>query len=369
MINILVTGSDGFIGKNLCSHLSEKGKYNIFKFGKKNTLPELYNLLDKAEIIFHLAGANRPKNNLEFYETNTNFTKKIISYLDQNNLSPSIVFTSSTQASQLNDYGKSKLQAEKIIESYSKKANTDCFCLRLPNIFGKWSRPNYNSVVATFCHNAANNIESKIDDAEAKISLMYIDDLCEIFINYIDSTDSTVIEDLKPIYKISVGEIHQSIESFKSSRENLVMPNVGTGFLRALYSTYLSYIPKANFKYQLDENIDDRGIFCEFLKTEQSGQFSFFTAKKGITRGGHYHHSKNEKFLVLKGEAKFRFKNLVTDEYFELFTSDKKYEVVETIPGWTHDITNISEDDLIVMLWANEIFNPQKPDTFARSME
>jgi len=366
-MNILVTGANGFIGKNLILKLEESGYLNILKFVRGDSFSKLEKFIKKADFIIHLAGANRPLDESEFNEINVDLTKHICDLLIKTKNKAPLIFSSSTQAEQENPYGKSKKEAEKEIEKLALENNNPVYIFRLPNIFGKWCKPNYNSFIATFCHNICNDLPIKITNPDAVISLMHIDDLCREFINLIShkkgiESKSNFIK-VDKIYNKTVGEIANLLYSFKNSRDTGVIDNVGVGFDRLLYSTYLSYFPPSQFSYKIKKNEDERGIFAEMLKTKSSGQFSFFTAHPGITRGGHYHHLKNEKFLVLQGEAKFCFRSLSSGEISEKFTSDKELEIVETVPGWTHDITNIGEKEMIVMLWANEIFDPQNPDT------
>ena len=238
---------------------------------------------------------------------------------------------------------------------------------RLPNVFGKWARPNYNSAVATFCHNVARDLPIQISDPKAVIRLVYIDDVVRRLIAVMDgSVADAPFVSVEPEYQVSVGELAEQLYAFRDSRQTMVTERVGTGLVRALYSTYLSYLPPDRFTYEVPKHGDPRGVFVEMLKTRDSGQFSYFTAHPGITRGGHYHHSKTEKFLVIKGHACFRFRHIVTGEFYELHTSGEQPEIVETVPGWTHDITNVGDDEMIVMLWANEIFDRENPDTYAR---
>ena len=227
---------------------------------------------------------------------------------------------------------------------------------------GVW--PNYNSVVATFCHNIANDLPVQINDPASPVRLVYVDDVIKDFLRLLAEQSAGVAwPEVSPVYTITVGELAEQIRSFKASRESMVTDAVGTGLVRALYSTYLSFLQPGQFSYNLAVHADERGRFVEMLKTRDSGQFSFFTAHPSITRGGHYHHTKNEKFLVIQGKARFGFRHVVTGETYELFTEGEKPEVVETVPGWSHDITNIGDVEMIVMLWANEVFDRQKPDT------
>jgi UDP-2-acetamido-2,6-beta-L-arabino-hexul-4-ose reductase len=277
-----------------------------------------------------------------------------------------VLYTSSIQATSENPYGASKLAAEASLMALQNDTSSPVYLYRLPNVFGKWSRPNYNSAVATFCHNIANDLPIQINDPSALVRLVYIDDVVAEFLRIMDERPAGVLQpEIAPVYSISVGDLAGRIRSFKESRESMVTAAVGEGLTRALYSTYLSFLRPEQFSYTVPVYGDPRGRFVEMLKTKDCGQFSFFTAHPGITRGGHYHHTKNEKFLVIQGKARFGFRHIVTDETFEIFTSGEQPEIVETVPGWTHDITNIGENEMIVMLWANEIFDRQKPDTVA----
>ena len=240
---------------------------------------------------------------------------------------------------------------------------------RLPNVFGKWCKPNYNSVVATFCYNIARGLPIKVNDPEASVTLVYVDDLVGRFVRLMDGADASVDEGgfaiVAPQYTTTIGELAIHFQSFKNSRDTLMTERVGTGLMRALYATYVSYLPVESFAYTVPQHADPRGVFVEMLKTPDCGQFSYFTAHPGITRGGHYHQSKTEKFLVIKGQARFKFRHMQTGQSHELATTGDKPEVVETVPGWTHDITNIGHDEMVVMLWANEVFDRSKPDTYA----
>ena len=239
-------------------------------------------------------------------------------------------------------------------------------CFRLPNVFGKWCKPNYNSAVATFCHNIARGLPIQVNDAAAPLRLVYIDDVVAELLRFLADPGSGVgLRQAGPVYATTVGELARQIEAFKDVRTSLVSERVGTGLVRALYATYVSFLPPQAFSYGVPKYGDARGVFVEMLKTPDCGQFSFFTAHPGITRGGHYHHTKTEKFLVIKGEARFKFRQMQTGETHELVTSGAKAEIVETVPGWTHDITNIGSEEMVVMLWANEVFDRSKPDTYA----
>ena len=275
-----------------------------------------------------------------------------------------IILTSSVQANLDNPYGKSKLKAEKIVQKFKAKTGNPAYIYRLPRVFGKWCRPDYNSVVATFCHNVVNGLPLQISDENTNLRLVYIDDVIASIQGEIENNQLGVnFNTVKPEYEITLGDLSKQINAFKNCRTSLVIESVGVGLVRALYATYVSHLPCKNFSYQIPSYNDERGIFVEMLKTPNSGQFSYFTAHPGITRGGHYHHTKTEKFLVIKGYARFNFRQIVTNERYTITTSGVTPEIVETVPGWVHDVTNIGDEEMIVMLWANENFDRQKPDT------
>ncbi|ELZ5940619.1 NAD-dependent epimerase/dehydratase family protein [Providencia stuartii] len=367
-MNIVVTGAKGFIGKNLCVMLKEKGYNNIIEVDRSTSFPELKNALNEADFVYHLAGVNRPKNENEFLEGNSNLTQLITEHLKTLNRKVPLVISSSIQAQQDNPYGKSKLLAEQAVEKYAIDTGSPYFIYRFSNVFGKWCKPNYNSFVATFCHNILNDLDITIHNPDAPVTLVYIDDVCHHLISLLKGSIISGFKHIVPEYSTTVGEVAGLLNAFKKSRNSLISENVGTGLTRALYSTYLSYMSPAQFSYSIPSYNDERGTFCEMLKTKQSGQFSFFTALPGVTRGGHYHHSKNEKFLVLKGKALFKFENISTGERYELLVDCASPRIVETVPGWSHDITNIGGDEMIVMLWANEIFDRNAPDTYSRPL-
>ncbi|MBS9854707.1 capsular polysaccharide biosynthesis protein CapF [Vibrio alginolyticus] len=367
-MNIVVTGAKGFIGKNLCVMLSEKGYDSVIQIDRDTSQDDIKQALSSADFVYHLAGINRPKDESEFTTGNADFTQFLVSELKANGRNTPIMLSSSIQASLDNAYGISKAQAETLVADYGKKSGADAFIYRFPNVFGKWCRPNYNSFVATFCYNIVNGIDINIHDPRAPVTLVYIDDVCKSLIELLDGGVESGFKQVSIEYNTTVGEVASLLQAFKESRDNLVTEHVGKGLTRALYSTYLSYFEPSKFHYTLPKYGDERGVFCEMLKTKESGQFSFFTAHKGITRGGHYHHSKNEKFLVIKGEALFKFEHVVTGEQYELKVNSDEATVVETVPGWSHDITNIGEEELVVMLWANEIFDRNAPDTIAKPL-
>lgn len=365
-MNILVTGSNGFIAKNFIQFLSEQQEIKILSFNRQSSDEDLTDAVEKADWIVHLAGVNRPINEQEFIEGNISLTQKIANLLQESNKKTPVILSSSIHAELDNAYGQSKLGGEQVLLNLNKTQGNPVYICRLANVFGKWSRPNYNSAVATFCHNIANDLPILINDSGAVIRLVYIDDVVENFWRMIQgSYNSNQYFLIEPEYQITVGELAHIIKAFKNSRNTLTTLPVGTGLTRALYSTYLSFLQPSQFDYTVPKHGDERGVFVEMLKTPNAGQFSYFTAHPGITRGGHYHHSKTEKFLVIKGKALFKFKHIITDEYYELKTSGEEARIVETVPGWTHDITNIGEEEMVVMLWANEIFNRERPDTYA----
>ncbi|KYG62278.1 capsular biosynthesis protein [Bdellovibrio bacteriovorus] len=370
-MKVLVTGSQGFLGKNLIVRLRELKKFEILEFHRGVAENELAALVHKADFIFHLAGVNRPLDVKEFSEGNATLTQKICDLVAHSGKKTPIVYTSSIQAEKNNDYGVSKKQAEDFLFALQKQAPV--YIYRLPNIFGKWSKPNYNSAVATFCYNIANDLPITIHDEQAVVKLVYVDDVVSEFISVLEDSFSENpppqgYRQVAPVFTVKVGELAERIRAFKSSRQTLVTEHVGVGLDRALHATYLSFLKPEQFSYSVPRYADQRGVFVEMLKTKESGQFSFFTAGPGITRGGHYHHTKTEKFLILKGKGRYRFRHIVTKEFYELDVDASESKIVETIPGWSHDITNIGSDELVVMLWANEIFDRQKPDTIGHEV-
>lgn len=372
-MKVLITGAGGFVGKNLQQHLAERKDVEVVCFTRGNSAADLPRLLEGAEFVFHLAGVNRPQDPQEFITGNADLTAALVQAVEgemrANGRKIPIVYTSSAQAARDNPYGASKRSAEEALQAFSACTGAAAHVFRLPNVFGKWCRPNYNSAVATFCHNVARGLPIQINDPAAPVTLVYVDDVVERFIELMDGADAAVdaggFATVTPQYTTTVGELARLIETFRASRDTLMTERVGTGFGRALYSTYVSYLPPESFAYTVPMHGDARGVFVEMLKTPDCGQFSFFTAHPGITRGGHYHHTKTEKFLVIKGEARFKFRHMQTGEVHELTTSGTKAEIVETVPGWTHDITNIGNEEMVVMLWANEVFDRSKPDTYA----
>jgi UDP-2-acetamido-2,6-beta-L-arabino-hexul-4-ose reductase len=365
-VKVLVTGSNGFIGKNLVVRLGELNGFEAIGFDRDDSLECLAECVGQADVVVHLAGVNRPKEIKEFAEGNADLTARLCELIAATGRRIPLIISSSVQAELANPYGQSKLGAEAAGKALAEKTGNPVAIYRLPGVFGKWCRPNYNSVVATFCHNIANDLDIQINDPAAALKLVYVDDVLAEFIRVLESIPAGFSRgEVNPVYGITLGELAEQIGSFRNCRDSLVCERVGAGFTRALYATYVSYLPPAKFSYELPKYGDERGVFVEMLKTQDSGQFSFFTAHPGITRGGHYHHTKTEKFLVINGSARFGFRHVVTDERYEVLTSGEKPQVVETVPGWTHDITNVGDDEMVVMLWANEIFDRDRPDTIA----
>ena len=363
-MNILVTGSDGFVGKNLVERLSRFDGVRVIKFNKGHDSVRLSEVVRDVDFVFHLAGVNRPVEQKDFYSGNGDLTKSLVDLLvSVNNFVP-ILLPSSTQVSASNDYGKSKLISEDHIKNYSRNYNVPVFIYRLPGIFGKWGKPNYNSVIATWCHNISRGEKIEISDKHCELDLIYIDDLVDSFVSKLDQDESNFDCLVGNVYTENLGRISSLLHSFKLSRCTGEIPEIGTDFTRALYATYLSYLSPDDFSYVLKGHSDDRGSFYEVLRTMQSGQLSVSITKPGGTvRGNHYHNTKNEKFLVLRGSAVINLRNINSDDVFSYNVSDEKMEIVEMIPGYTHNIKNTSDADMVLLIWANETYNPDKPDT------
>lgn len=365
-MNILVTGANGFIGKNLVAELKNKGYNNIFEF-TRDTEPSLLDIYTKeCDFVFHLAGINRPKDEKEFMEGNYGFTAQMLKSLKKHGNKAPVLITSSIQAEQDNPYGRSKKAGEDLLINYYKETGTKVYVYRLPNVFGKWSKPNYNTVVATFCHNIARGLDIQVNNPEAELTLCYIDDVLEEFLRAL--TESPTVQDdycVVPVfYTIELGELAHLIRSFKESRSTLSIPNMDDDLTKKLYSTYLSFLPEDQFSYDLKMNIDRRGSFTEFIRTPNRGQVSINVSKPGITKGNHWHHTKNEKFLVVSGVGVIRFRKIDSNEYIEYRVSGEKLQVVDIPTGYTHSIVNIGDNDLVTVMWVNECFNPETPDTY-----
>lgn len=361
-MKILVTGFKGFVGKNLCFWL-KNSSHEVLGIDVDNQF-ELDNYIKQCDFIIHLAGVNRPLNNEEFYDGNTNFTKKLVDKIKDNHREDvPLIYTSSIQAEKDNDYGKSKLQAENYLFSSGLKV----YIYRLSNVFGKWCKPNYNSAVSTFIYNLIRGLPISVSNPKNVINLVYIDDICKEFVNLIENKiirNDKSINTVEPIYHKTIEEIISKINSFIEIKNNLYLPSNEDEFDKKLYSTYLSYLPIDKFSYPLNMHKDNRGSFTEIFKTDFNGQVSVNIIKKGITKGNHYHHSKNEKFLVVKGTCSTRFRKIDDNEIIEYITSGDKLEVIDIPTGYTHSITNVGEEEAVVIMWANEPFDPNNPDTY-----
>lgn len=367
-MKVLITGSNGFIGKNLQAELLNKKYSGLIEplcFDNDTDISKLDEYCSYCNFVIHLAGVNRHQNESEFMEGNYGFTLKVLELLKKHNNKCPILITSSIQAALDNPYGKSKKAGEDLIFEYGKDNNVHVLVYRLPNVFGKWCKPNYNSVIATFCNNIANDLPIQVNDRNHIMNLVYIDDVIKEIINAIYGKENKVDDYcyVEPVIKTTLGEIVDTIYSFKEYSKSLEVPNHNSLLERYLYATYLSYLPTDKFKYDLVEHKDDKGSFTEIIRTIGQGQFSVNKSKPGIIKGNHFHHTKNEKFLVVQGKAIIAFRKVGTKEVIEYEVSSDKLEVVNIPTGYTHSITNIGEDELITFMWANEPFDKDNPDT------
>ena len=376
-MKILVTGAYGFVGKNLCATLKNiaDGKDKSYGIDSDITVFEYDLGTDKAlldtyckecDFVFHLAGVNRPETEEEFMEGNFGFTSLLLDTLKKYNNACPIMISSSIQAELDNPYGRSKKAGEDLMFSYGEETGAKVMVYRLPNLFGKWSRPNYNSVIATFCHNISRNMPITVNNRDVNMTLVYIDDLVNVLISALKGEENREGAFCKvPVeHKITLGEIADLIYSFKESRETKAVPDMSDGFTKKLYATYLSFLPEDGFSYPLKMNIDNRGSFTEILRTADRGQFSVNISKPHITKGNHWHHTKNEKFLVVSGNGVIRFRKPDEEKVIEYFVSGEKLEVVDIPTGYTHNIENLGDTDMVTFMWCNECFDPNKPDTF-----
>ncbi|MEH7461457.1 capsular polysaccharide biosynthesis protein CapF [Bacillus thuringiensis] len=365
-MNILVTGAKGFLGKNLVAELRNRGYNNIFEFTKESDSTLLDKYTKECDFVFHLAGVNRPKDESEFMEGNVGFTSQLLESLKKHDNKAPVLITSSIQAEKDNPYGRSKKEGEELLFNYSKETDVKVYVYRLPNLFGKWSKPNYNTVVATFCHNIARGLDIQVNNPDVELNLCYIDDVLEEFVRALEFNPTTQDDYcVVPVeHTIKLGKLADLIKSFKESRTNLSIPNMEDALTKKLYSTYLSFLPEDEFSYDLKMNSDHRGSFTEFIRTSERGQVSINVSKPGITKGNHWHHTKNEKFLVVSGEGLIRFRKIDSDDIIEYRVSGGKLQVVDIPTGYTHSIVNVGENDLVTVMWANECFDPEKPDTY-----
>ena len=375
-MKILVTGAYGFMGKNLIKRLENLGYNDLLKFGRQNSEEELREFCKEAEFVFHLAGVNRPKDEAEFAAGNTDLTRRLVSYLEEAGNKCPVIITSSSQADSYapeNKYASSKRGAEEAVFDHGEKTGAKVLIYRLPNVFGKWSRPDYNSAVATFCHNIANGKPITVNDPERIMHLLYIDDIV-----------SELTEDLTrmssggsvpgmgekhtapgcPVYDERLGKIADIIKSFPRMREELSLPKMDDPLISKLYSTYLSFLPEEGFSYKLKMNEDNRGSFTEFLRTYDRGQVSVNISHPGIVKGQHWHDSKNEKFLVVSGKGLIRFRKVGEEKITDYHVSGEELTVVDIPTGYTHCIINEGETDMVTVMWASEAFDPDHPDTF-----
>jgi len=377
MMKILITGAKGFIGKNLVAELNniKEGKAKGYNLSPELTFFEYDvdtepSLLDgycrDANFVFHLAGVNRPREQSEFMEGNFGFTSVLLDTLKKHQNNCPVMLSSSIQAELDNPYGVSKKAGEDLLFHYGKEVGADVLIYRFPNVFGKWCRPNYNSAVATFCNNVAHDLPIQVNDRSVNMTLVYIDDVVKELISALEEKPNRAGEFcIVPVeHEITLGEIVDLIYSFKESRGSLRVVDLSDGFTKKLYSTYLSYLPVDRFSYPLKMNIDERGSFTEFLKSPDRGQVSINISKPGITKGQHWHHTKNEKFLVVSGRGVIRFRKIDEDKVYEYFVSGHKLEVVDIPVGYTHNIENLGNTDMVTVMWVNEVFDPEHPDTF-----
>ncbi len=376
-MKILITGAKGFVGKNLVATLKNIANGNdkthgiapdltIWEYDLDTDSAYLESWCAECDFVYHLAGVNRPKEQSEFMEGNFGFTDTLLSLLEAKGNRCPVLLSSSIQAELDNPYGRSKLAGEELLRSYAARTGAKVLIYRFPNLFGKWCRPNYNSVTATFCHNIANGLPIQLNDPSVVLRLVYIDDLLDELLRALkgqEHTDGNFCT--VPVeHKVSLGHMAELIQSFRDSRESRTVVDTSDAFASKLYATYLSYLPKDAFSYPLRMNVDARGSFTEIIRTAERGQFSVNISKPGITKGNHWHHSKNEKFLVVSGRGVIRFRHVDSDEVLEYYVSGDKLEVVDIPTGYTHNIENLGDTDMVTFMWASECFDPNKPDTY-----
>jgi len=370
---VLITGAKGFLGRDLAVHLSRRDDVCLLQFDLDNSKAELREWLSQADVVFHLAGVNRPQNAEEFEAGNASFTQTLVDTLRKSGRKPHIIMSSTIQAALDNSYGQSKRHAEQILERFAAETGTRVSVFRLKNIFGKWCRPNYNSVVATFCHNIANDLAIQVSDPDRELELVYVDDVVEAFIREMEERPirATVFVDPDPIpsYTITLGDLAGRIQFFREMQHTLQIPDFSIPFNRQLYATYLSYVPPERWEYGPDIKTDQRGNLAELVKSPHFGQIFVSRTKPGITRGNHYHHTKTEKFIVISGEGLIRFRQIHGNEILEYRVRGEDYRIVEIPPGFTHSITNIGTTEMITLFWASEPFDPDRPDTYFLPVE
>lgn len=369
MASILITGAKGFIGKNLTLFFMNLG-YEIIEIDIDHSEAELISGIQKADFIFHLAGVNRSNNEEDFQAGNVDFTSKLIHFIESQHKNIPLIVSSSTQALLDNPYGQSKKAMEDLLLDWAKRTHHKVFIFRLTNVFGKWCKPNYNSVVATFCYNLSHGIPITMDEPDKMLRLCYIDDIAASFLDVLEKAEylQTDYYEVTPVHYITLFELAQTIASFYDIQKKSLVPNLNSHFAKALYATYLSYLEPSAIDYTLEIHEDSRGRLSEFLKSKYFGQIFISTTKPGITRGNHWHHTKTEKFLVIKGSAIISLRKIDSSILTTYAVSDQKFEVIDIPPGYTHRITNVGTEDLITLFWASEIFDPNHPDTYSEEV-
>ncbi len=367
MKKVVVTGANGFVGKNLLVHLNRMDTIQVHTILRETKVNEYPEILKDADTIFHLAGVNRPENTADFAKGNKDLTAALLDAINKTQPAnpPKFIMSSSTQAEKDNPYGVSKLQAEKLVTEAANSGKISGVIYRLPGVFGKWSKPNYNSVISTFCHNIANDLPIEVRDPNYSFPIVYVDDVVLEFLSWLDQENHSGLLQgkVRTQFEVSLGFLERTISSFPESRKTLHAPRVQDTLTKYLYSTYLSYLPRDKFSYPMDLHVDNRGDLFEWIKSEDFGQIFVSTTKPGVTRGNHFHHTKTEKFLVIRGEAIIKFRKIDENEVIEYPVNGKTPTVVDIPVGYTHNITNTGNEDLITLFWANEIFNPERTDT------
>lgn len=364
-MKILITGSNGFIGQNLITYLRQREAIDILAFDIEDTSIELDAYLAEADFVYHLAGVNRPPDEDSFFTGNAGLTEDICNRLSKRSNPPPLLISSSIQAVLDNPYGRSKRLAEEAVSRYSKQTGGCSIIYRLENVFGKWSRPNYNTVVATFCYNIAHDLPITISDPARHIELIHIDDVVRHFAAELDTDNVNKVawKRVTPAFKITLGQLSETIHSFRDIRQTLQIPALNDSFTHKLYGMYLTYLDEDNFAYNLTQRCDERGCLAEFIKSASFGQIFVSRTKPGITRGNHYHHTKTEKFMVLEGEAIVRFRHIQHHDVIEYPVQGNDFRVIDIPPGYTHSIENIGTGELVTLFWASEIFDPKQADT------
>jgi UDP-2-acetamido-2,6-beta-L-arabino-hexul-4-ose reductase len=365
MTRVLITGGSGFLGRNLAVHLRERKDCAVAIFEKEDSLETLKRRALEADLIFHLAGVNRPQDPGEFETGNAGLTEQLCRILEEGHRRPKIVFTSSIQAELDNPYGVSKAKAENALRRFASRSGAVVRIYRLKNLFGKWCRPNYNSVTATFFHNIANELPISISDPARELELTYVDDVVAAFLAELDGTQESgqTGAEIRSV-RVELSDLAGRIQAFHEMRSTLVLPDFAEGFNRALYATYLSYLPSAALEQKLDIKSDARGSLAEFVKQEHFGQIFVSRTKPGITRGNHYHHTKTEKFLVVEGQGVIRMRPVFGGAVDEYPVSGSAYQVINIPPGVTHSISNTGDGELVTLFWSSELFDPNLPDTY-----